>query len=410
MSRDLRVCFCSAETTPGEMLFHISRCALPRRQAAAFAAPTALPARNQRTHVAVSPRRPLRPLMALPNVAAKSLKVLVVGSGGREHALVDAVARSQYVSEVVAAPGNVGMDDVALCRRVDVGAEDVDGLVRLAKAEAAGLVVVGPEVPLVGGLVDRLMAAGILAFGPTAEAAILEGSKAFTKDFLARHGIPTAWYGRFTDAEEAKAFVRERGTPIVVKADGLAAGKGVIIAATVEEACAAVDDILVGGAFGEAGTELIVEEFLEGEEVSFFALIDGNTAVPLASCQDHKAAGDGDTGPNTGGMGAYSPAPICDDALKRDIMERVVMPTMEGMAAEGRTFRGVLYCGMMVDKKTGAFKVLECMCWERDAYSNSQCTSRHLILTSLLHFLSARSLIQSTSDLVTRNARCCASA
>jgi phosphoribosylamine---glycine ligase len=298
--------------------------------------------------------------MVLPNVAPNSLKVLVVGGGGREHALVDAASRSTYVSEVVAAPGNVGMDGIGRCRRVDVDAEDVEGLVRLAKREGAGLVVVGPEVPLVGGLVDRLGEEGILAFGPTADAAVLEGSKAFTKDFLSRHNIPTAWYGRFTDAEAAKTFVRGKGAPIVVKADGLAAGKGVIIAGTVEEACAAVDDILVAGAFGAAGAELIVEEFLEGEEVSFFALIDGDTAVPLASAQDHKAAGDGDTGPNTGGMGAYSPAPICDGRLREEIMEGVVLPTMRGMAAEGRTFRGVLYCGMMVDKRTGASKVLEC--------------------------------------------------
>lgn len=298
--------------------------------------------------------------MALPNVAPNSMKVLVVGSGGREHALVDAVSRSPYVSEVVAAPGNVGMDDIRLCRRVSVGAEDVDALVALAKAEGASLVVVGPEVPLVKGLVDRLEEEGIRAFGPSAEAAMLEGSKAFSKDFFARHGIPTAWYGRFTDAEEAKAFVREKGAPIVVKADGLAAGKGVIIAESVEEACAAVEDMLVGGAFGEAGAEVVVEEFLDGEECSFFAVLDGETAVPLASAQDHKPAGDGDTGPNTGGMGAYSPAPICDEKMQKVIMETVVLPTMKGMAAEGRPFRGLLYCGMMVDKKTGSAKVLEC--------------------------------------------------
>jgi phosphoribosylamine---glycine ligase len=297
--------------------------------------------------------------MVLNDVAPSSLRVLVVGSGGREHALVDAVSRSQYVSDVVAVPGNVGMD--ALCRRVpEIHSDDIESIVALAKKEHAGLVVVGPEVPLVGGIVDRLAEEGILAFGPSADAAILEGSKAFTKDFLARHNIPTAWYRRFTDPDAANAFIREKGAPIVVKADGLAAGKGVIIAQTVDEACAAVHNILVDGAFGEAGREIIVEEFLDGEEVSFFALIDGKTAVPLASAQDHKPAYDGDTGPNTGGMGAYSPAPICDDALKREIMERVVLPTMRGMSAEGRTFRGVLYCGMMVDKKTGEAKVLEC--------------------------------------------------
>jgi phosphoribosylamine---glycine ligase len=297
--------------------------------------------------------------MALPSVAPGSLKVLVVGSGGREHALVDAVSRSEYAGEVVAAPGNVGMD--SLCRRAGVAADDVEGLVALAKEESASIVIVGPEVPLVAGLVDRLRAEGIVAFGPEADAAILEGSKAFTKDFMVRHNIPTAWYGRFTDADEAKAYIRSKGAPIVVKADGLAAGKGVIIAQSVQEACDAVDSILVERVFGDAGAELIVEEYLVGEEVSFFALIDGDTAVPLASAQDHKPAYDGDTGPNTGGMGAYSPAPVCDDALKEEIMARVVLPTMKGMAAEGRTFRGVLYCGMMVDSATGKSKVLECM-------------------------------------------------
>jgi phosphoribosylamine---glycine ligase len=312
-----------------------------------------------------SNRRVSRTTMVLNDVAPSSLRVLVVGSGGREHALVDAVSRSEYVSDVIAVPGNVGMEN--LCRRVpEIQADDIDAIVGLAKEERAGLVVVGPEVPLVGGIVDRLAEEGILAFGPSADAAILEGSKGFTKDFLARHNIPTAWYGRFTDADAAKGFIREKGVPIVVKADGLAAGKGVIIAQTVDEACEAVDNILVDGAFGEAGREIIVEEFLDGEEVSFFALIDGNTAVPLASAQDHKPAYDGDKGPNTGGMGAYSPAPICDDALQQEIMDLVVLPTMRGMADEGRTFRGVLYCGMMVDKKTGHAKVLECtFCYPR---------------------------------------------
>jgi phosphoribosylamine---glycine ligase len=332
----------------------------PRR--VAFASPTAiLPSRTAGQPVLrarVCAARPAAVSMLLSSVVPGSLKVLVVGSGGREHALVDAVSRSEYAGEVVAAPGNVGMN--GLCRRVGVAADDVEGLVALAEAEGAGIVIVGPEAPLVGGLVDRLRAAGIVAFGPEADAAILEGSKAFTKDFMVRHNIPTAWYGRFTDADEAKDYIREKGAPIVVKADGLAAGKGVIIAQSVREACDAVDSILVDRVFGDAGAELIVEEFLVGEEVSFFALIDGDTAVPLASAQDHKPAYDGDTGPNTGGMGAYSPAPICDDQLKDEIMSRVVLPTMKGMAAEGRTFRGVLYCGMMVDSKTGEFKVLEC--------------------------------------------------
>lgn len=297
--------------------------------------------------------------MAL-QAAPSSLKVLVVGSGGREHALVDAIAASPYTKTVVAAPGNVGMASIAKCRREAVGAEDVEALVALAKAESADLVVVGPEVALVEGIVDRLGEEGIVAFGPSAEAARLEGSKAFSKDFFARHSIPTAWYGRFTDVGEAAAFIREKGAPIVVKADGLAAGKGVIIAQTVEEACGAVEDILVGRAFGSAGAEVVVEEFLEGEECSFFAVLDGEVAVPLASAQDHKPVGEGDTGVNTGGMGAYSPAPVCDEELQKTIMETVVIPTMKGMKEEGRPFRGVLYCGMMVDKKTGSAKVLEC--------------------------------------------------
>lgn len=327
----------------------------------AFAFPLVLPRRGNYGKPSHVLRRPTRrtQVMVMQGVPDRSLKVLVVGSGGREHALVDAVARSRYVSEVVAAPGNVGMEDV--CRRVpDVNAEDVDALVQLARQETPSLVVVGPEVPLVNGIVDRLGKENIPAFGPSAEAAILEGSKSFTKDFLARHDIPTAWYKRFRDPEHAKAFIREKGVPIVVKADGLAAGKGVIIARTEEEAIAAVDSILVDRVFGSAGSEIIVEEFLDGEEVSFFALIDGTTALPLASAQDHKPAFDGDKGPNTGGMGAYSPAPICDDALKEKIMSRVVLPTMKGMASEGRAFRGVLYCGMMIEKNSNEPKVLEC--------------------------------------------------
>ncbi len=231
---------------------------------------------------------------------------------------------------------------------MSIGAEDVDGLVAFARDNEIDLVVVGPEGPLVLGLVDKLDALGIRAFGPRANAAMLEGSKGFMKDLCARHGIATAAYGRFTDAEDAKAYIREQGAPIVVKADGLAAGKGVTVAQTVEEALAAVDDAMTGNAFGAAGAELVVEEFLEGEELSFFVLADGTNALPLAGAQDHKAVGEGDTGPNTGGMGAYSPAPSLTEELEAKVMENIIMPTVRGMAADGCPYTGVLYAGLML--------------------------------------------------------------
>jgi len=274
------------------------------------------------------------------------MKVLVVGSGGREHALCWAIAASPLCDTLWCAPGNAGIAAEAEC--VPIAADDVDGLVAFARERAADLVVVGPEAPLVAGLVDRLTDAGIMAFGPSAAAAALEGSKGFTKDLCARHGIPTAAYGRFGDADAAKDYVRAQGAPIVVKADGLAAGKGVTVAATVEEALAAIDDALLGGRFGAAGAEVVIEAFLEGEEASFFALVDGETALPLAGAQDHKRVGDGDTGPNTGGMGAYSPAPVLTPAMAARVMDEIVRPTVRGMAAEGRPFRGVLYAGLMI--------------------------------------------------------------
>ena len=274
------------------------------------------------------------------------MRVLVVGSGGREHALCWAIAASPLVTALFCAPGNAGIAREATC--VDVSVDDLEGIVELATSERIDFVVVGPEAPLVAGLVDRLEAAGIKAFGPTAAAAALEGSKAFTKDFCGRHGIPTAAYGRFADAAAAKAYIRDVGAPIVVKADGLAAGKGVILADTVAEAEAAVDAIMGDRAFGDAGSELVVEEFLEGEEASFFALTDGTAILPLAGAQDHKRVGDGDTGPNTGGMGAYSPAPIVDDAMADRIVDEIIAPTVKGMAEEGRPFRGVLFAGLMI--------------------------------------------------------------
>ncbi|WP_207478062.1 phosphoribosylamine--glycine ligase [Arenibaculum pallidiluteum] len=274
------------------------------------------------------------------------MKVLVVGSGGREHALCWAIAASPLCDRLFCAPGNAGIEREAEC--VPIAVDDLDGLVRFATEQAVDLVVVGPEVPLVLGLVDRLQAAGIKAFGPSAAAAAIEGSKGFMKDLCARHGIPTAAYGRFSEPGAAHAFAERMGAPLVVKADGLAAGKGVTICATLEEAHAAIDEALVGNAFGAAGAELVIEEFLEGEEVSFFALVDGTHALPLASCQDHKRVGDGDTGPNTGGMGAYSPVSIMTPALEARVLREIIEPTVRGMAAEGNPFRGVLFAGLMI--------------------------------------------------------------
>jgi phosphoribosylamine---glycine ligase len=283
------------------------------------------------------------------------MKILVVGSGGREHALCWAIRRSPLCGELLCAPGNAGIE--ALARLVPIGAEDVEALVPFAVAEAVDLVVIGPEAPLVLGLADKLEAAGIKAFGPSAAAAALEGSKGFMKDILAKYDVPSAAYGRFTDAAAAKAFIRAKGAPIVVKTDGLAAGKGVIVAATLDEALAAVDLMMTDKAFGEAGDELVVEEFLEGEEASFFAIVDGETALPLIAAQDHKRVGDGDTGPNTGGMGAYSPAPVVTPEMVDKIMQRCILPTVRGMAAEGTPYRGVLFAGLMIDK--GEPKLLE---------------------------------------------------
>jgi phosphoribosylamine--glycine ligase len=282
------------------------------------------------------------------------MRILVVGSGGREHALCWSIAASPLCDKLFCAPGNAGIAQEAEC--VAIAVDDLAGIVDFARRERIDFVVVGPELPLVLGLVDKLGVAGIKAFGPSARAAALEGSKAFMKDLCAKYGIPTAAYGRFTAAAEAKRFIRERGAPIVVKADGLAAGKGVIIATTVGEAEAAVDAMLTGGQFGAAGAEVVVEEFLQGEEASFFALTDGETALPLASAQDHKRAHDGDRGPNTGGMGAYSPAPIVTEATAEDIMARIIRPTIAAMAAEGRPFKGVLYAGLML---TAGPKLLE---------------------------------------------------
>src|SRR5690606_8725275 len=267
-------------------------------------------------------------------------------------------AQSPRVSTVYVAPGNAGTAREPKCRNVDVGASDIDGLLKLVERRGISLTVVGPEGPLVAGIVDRFREANHRIFGPTADAARLEGSKAFAKDFLARHGIPTAHYAVHTDVDEAIAYIRGRGAPIVVKADGLAAGKGVIVAMTLDEAEAAVRDMLAGNAFGEAGSRVVIEEFLEGEEASFISIVDGKTALPMATSQDHKRVGDGDTGPNTGGMGAYSPAPVVTPAVHDRIMREVVEPTVRGMAADGAPFTGFLYAGLMISPD-GAPKVIE---------------------------------------------------
>lgn len=271
------------------------------------------------------------------------MNLLVIGSGGREHALCWALGASPLVNKLVCAPGNVGIAQVAKLAPVDP--LDREAVLKLCRDEHIDFVVVGPEAPLVAGLVDHLEAAGFACFGPTAAAARLEGSKGFTKDICAKYGIPTAAYGRFKDAASAEAFIRKQGAPIVVKADGLAAGKGVTVAMTLDEALEANAAL-----FTVAGAEVVIEEFLEGEEVSFFALVDGKNALALASAQDHKRVGDGDTGPNTGGMGAYSPAPVLTPALQQEVMERIIRPTVDAMIKEGAPFKGVLFAGLMITK------------------------------------------------------------
>jgi phosphoribosylamine--glycine ligase len=281
------------------------------------------------------------------------MRILVTGGGGREHALCWAISASPLCTKLLCAPGNAGIAQVAQC--IDVAAEDVEGQVALALAEKIDFVVVGPETPLVAGLVDRLAKVGIKAFGPSAQAAQLEGSKGFTKDLCRRHNIPTGAYERFADLDKALAYIdaahiSSGGVPIVVKADGLAAGKGVVVAETVEQAKEAVRDMLAGNKFGAAGASVVIEEFLDGEEASLFALTDGEHALALAGAQDHKRAFDGDKGPNTGGMGAYSPAPILDAAMVERAMEEIVLPTVRAMKADGIPFKGVLYAGLMIGK------------------------------------------------------------
>ncbi|HWS76990.1 MAG TPA: phosphoribosylamine--glycine ligase [Thermomonas sp.] len=286
------------------------------------------------------------------------MKLLVIGSGGREHALAWKLAQSPRVSEVLVAPGNAGTATEARCRNVQVQATDIDGLLALVEREGVSITVVGPEQPLVAGVVDAFRARRHRIFGPTAKAAQLEGSKAYAKEFLQRHGIPTAYYAVHTEVDAALDYVRDKGAPIVVKADGLAAGKGVIVAMTQDEAEGAVRDMLSGNAFGDAGARVVIEEFLDGEEASFISMVDGHTALPMATSQDHKRVGDGDTGPNTGGMGAYSPAPVVTPEVHARVMREVVEPTVQGMIADGIPFTGFLYAGLMIDA-AGAPKVIE---------------------------------------------------
>ncbi|MFD2176940.1 phosphoribosylamine--glycine ligase [Veronia pacifica] len=289
------------------------------------------------------------------------MKVLVIGGGGREHALAWKAAQSADVETVFVAPGNAGTALEPKLENVAIGVEDISALVTFAQENQIALTIVGPEAPLVIGVVDAFREAGLTIFGPTQAAAQLEGSKAFTKDFLARHQIPTAEYANFTEVEPALAYLQEKGAPIVVKADGLAAGKGVIVAMTLEEAEAAVKDMLAGNAFGEAGHRVVIEEFLDGEEASFIVMVDGENVLPMATSQDHKRVGDGDTGPNTGGMGAYSPAPVVTQEIHDRIMEEVIYPTVRGMAAEGNPYTGFLYAGLMV-MADGTPKVIEYNC------------------------------------------------
>lgn len=274
------------------------------------------------------------------------MNILVVGGGGREHALVWKMAQSPQVEKIWCAPGNPGIAQLAEC--VSIAADDIDALLAFALDQDIDLTVVGPEAPLTLGIVDRFRAAGLTIFGPSKAAARLEGSKGFSKDLMAKYGIPTAAYRRFSERDAAVAYIRAQGAPIVVKADGLAAGKGVVVARTVKEAIAAVDDIMVAGIFGDAGAQVVIEEFMEGEEASFFVFTDGTNILPLASAQDHKPIFDGDKGPNTGGMGAYSPAPVVTNELYERIVSKIVRPTIDGMFREGCPYAGILYVGLMI--------------------------------------------------------------
>lgn len=289
------------------------------------------------------------------------MNILVIGSGGREHSLAWKALQSPQAETVFVAPGNAGTAREPGLSNVALDPMDFEALADFAEANAVGLTLVGPEAPLVAGVVDYFRQRGLACFGPSKAAAQLEGSKSFTKDFLKRHGIPTASYETFTDVEQARAYIRAQGAPIVIKADGLAAGKGVVVAMTEAEAAAAVDDMLAGNKFGDAGHRVVIEGFLAGEEASFIAMVDGKNILPMATSQDHKARDDGDQGPNTGGMGAYSPAPVVSDEIYARVMDEIIRPTVAGMAADGNTYTGFLYAGLMISP-SGAIDVVEFNC------------------------------------------------
>ncbi len=289
------------------------------------------------------------------------MKVLIIGNGGREHALAWKAGQSNKIEKIFVAPGNAGTALEPKVENIDIGSSDIGALVDFARKKSIDLAIVGPEAPLVEGITEAFQDAGLNCFGPTRGAAQLEGSKVFCKDFLARNNIPTAEYKTFTEIEPAKAYIREKGAPIVIKADGLAAGKGVIIAQTEDEAISTTEGMLSGNSFGEAGRNVIIEEFLQGEEASFIVMVDGKNILPLATSQDHKARDNGDLGPNTGGMGAYSPAPVVTSGIYERIMKDVIEPTVSGMAAEGHPYTGFLYAGLMIGNE-GTLKVLEYNC------------------------------------------------
>ncbi|MDH4055698.1 MAG: phosphoribosylamine--glycine ligase [Gammaproteobacteria bacterium] len=331
------------------------------------------------------------------------MKVLIIGGGGREHALAWKCAQSADVDEVLVAPGNAGTLREKNVRNVKVSSADIEALAQLAQDENVGLTIVGPEAPLVAGIVDHFDHLGLPCFGPKAAAAQLEGSKAFTKDFLARHGIPTADYESFTDLDAALAYIRAKGAPIVIKADGLAAGKGVIVAMTLDEALDAATAMLEGGSFGDAGARIVVEEFLEGEEASFIVITDGETVVPLATSQDHKARDEGDTGPNTGGMGAYSPAPVVTPEIEKRIMAEVIRPTLDGMRTDGHPYLGFLYAGLMITAD-GTPKVIEFNCRMGDPETQPILMRLKSSLTDLCSAALAGTLAEQTAEWDTRAA------
>jgi phosphoribosylamine--glycine ligase len=325
------------------------------------------------------------------------MKVLIIGNGGREHALAWKCAQSDDVDSVLVAPGNAGTAGEHKVVNVPVSADDLDALTQLAQDEQVDLTIVGPEAPLVAGIVDRFDALNLPCFGPNAAAAQLEGSKAFTKDFLARHEIPTANYQNFTDLEPALEYIREQGAPIVIKADGLAAGKGVIVAMTTQEAVDAATDMLDGGSFGEAGARIVVEEFLDGEEVSFIVVTDGETVLSLATSQDHKARDEGDVGPNTGGMGAYSPAPVVTPEIEQRIMNEVINPTLQGMQDDGNPYLGFLYAGLMI-MADGTPKVIEFNCRLGDPETQPVMSRLKSSLTDICVATLDGTLAQQTAD------------